>query len=1119
MALRTCSSPTAPSAPQSGCPPHLPLAHPRRTAQRKDLFRLLYSDDTPRDADAFRQLLASLRKTLPGVFVTNSDSIALTADLHSDRRQFLDAVHRGDHESAVVLYAREFFEDFAEHGCEGFVRWAAGERVRLRRHYEGAAEALVRGHLARADWTAALALASQLAERFPALPVSSRLLIETLTLSGRGSEIRAILTELAVGRTNSTTAATSHRLDLLLDDVDQLARAGALARPQRPLIGRTAEFRMLLDAWTAARAAAGGAFLIDGPEGIGKSRFLANVALRLRLDSASMIVVPATRVSPRGDSDAVGTVLQRLAAALIHLPGALGVSPPSYVLLKQLGACAPESAVSADTTTVAQTIDAFVDGLRAVGEEAPVAMLLDDVDHTDETTFHILASITARLRNARVLIVFVSSASMASRIEVSARQRITLAPLDADELRLMLNAADTGVSDTTAEAIFARVAGIPGRLVPLLTEARSTPGTTALQQSRTTTPADGAPAFSVDHITRDEATARRWRPASILSGAATLTVIATLAIRSAGATTVQEVLTVLSWRGDTVHTTMLEIGDGRTRAATPKVRYQTRSEHWPLRRLPDRVAVAPDGQTMAVQLETDGRNTMDIVGVQRDSAFPLVTGARDDAMPTWSPDGSLLAFSTNRWSGTGNQGCDIGILDAVDETLWRLSEGPDCDIFPAWSPNGKGLAFLRQHRARGDSLSLCTAEALVDEPYCVGLDPIFSSQRMIGWQNARHVLMTASSRGTIGIYAIDIGTGAAQQLLSGLTLADAAVSPSREFVACWCSTTFEPPHAVTVLDLRGRRAPAEIDVPITAPFHQIAWHTTHIPVTGDRNALRADLAAMNQRVVAAARTRGATAATTSAGGMRGDSLFSDRASMRSTSPVVPGVIRDPHIPDITSLLAGLTHPASDRLLLDERFSTLDSTVWTAFGDPRPSAGETLGGLNPGGDGSYPSGAYTRQAYPARDGLVIEAVVRVPITLPYWQEISLSLESDAFTTSIRDWNHRTGTWSSPNPLQFFESSIKYPGREGVTRAGTFAVGSGGTVSLVHVPATIGDGHDVTIVLNIRPDAMMTVTVDGALVSTRRWAAPRDGLMHLFVTGHAVESSVRVRAVRIWSTGPR
>lgn len=66
--------------------------------------------------------------------------------------------------------------------------------------------------------------------------------------------------------------------------------------------------------------------------------------------------------------------------------------------------------------------------------------------------------------------------------------------------------------------------------------------------------------------------------------------------------------------------------------------------------------------------------------------------------PTWSPDGSKIAFTSDRAdliSGTGGQ-ADLYVTDSVGlSSVTRLTNSPETEGFPAWSPDGTKIAFVR----------------------------------------------------------------------------------------------------------------------------------------------------------------------------------------------------------------------------------------------------------------------------------------------------------------------------------------------------------------------------------------------------------------------------------------
>ena len=60
----------------------------------------------------------------------------------------------------------------------------------------------------------------------------------------------------------------------------------------------------------------------------------------------------------------------------------------------------------------------------------------------------------------------------------------------------------------------------------------------------------------------------------------------------------------------------------------------------------------------------------------------------DDMDPDWSPDGTKIAFVSNRSGGT-----QIHIMDAGGKKPIRLTDGPQVKRHPDWSPDGGKIVF------------------------------------------------------------------------------------------------------------------------------------------------------------------------------------------------------------------------------------------------------------------------------------------------------------------------------------------------------------------------------------------------------------------------------------------
>ena len=67
----------------------------------------------------------------------------------------------------------------------------------------------------------------------------------------------------------------------------------------------------------------------------------------------------------------------------------------------------------------------------------------------------------------------------------------------------------------------------------------------------------------------------------------------------------------------------------------------------------------------------------------------LTRDADEDLSPAWSPDGSRIAFQSNR---TGNN--EIYVMHADGSGVTNITNTPDAGEFdPEWSPDGSKIAF------------------------------------------------------------------------------------------------------------------------------------------------------------------------------------------------------------------------------------------------------------------------------------------------------------------------------------------------------------------------------------------------------------------------------------------
>jgi dipeptidyl aminopeptidase/acylaminoacyl peptidase len=210
-----------------------------------------------------------------------------------------------------------------------------------------------------------------------------------------------------------------------------------------------------------------------------------------------------------------------------------------------------------------------------------------------------------------------------------------------------------------------------------------------------------------------------------------------------------------------------------------------------------------------IRYKADGEGFLDqkpkhlwIVPAFGGSARQLTSADTDDTDPVWSPNGREIAFVTNRTDGRDmNTVSEIWSVVAQGNEERRIAGGDTASLHsPSWSPDGTSLAFTGNwHAPSGgardndvwvvaagggepDSLSSNFDRSITD----AGMSDVYANSvtRPTWTPEGESVLVLASDAGSTQVYAASVGGGEVLQITRGARRISAiTVSPDGSRIA------------------------------------------------------------------------------------------------------------------------------------------------------------------------------------------------------------------------------------------------------------------------------------------------------------------------------------------------
>jgi DNA-binding SARP family transcriptional activator len=410
---------------------------------REALAGLLWQEfDEAHARAALRRTLSALNKGLRGGWlVTDRMSIALERDgLWLDLERFRALLEKcGAHghppdeacpaclaplREAAALHRGDFLAGFALRGADGFEDWQVFQAESLRRDLAGVLGRLAAAEAAEGRWQEAIADAHRRLALDPLHEPAHRQLMRLYAGSGqRGAAlrqyracVRVLDDELGVPPLEETTALyqalTEGRPAPVAAAGEPGTRPTVAPAVGRALVGRSAEWTELLDAYAAARQG-GRLVVLEGETGIGKTRLAEELVAHAEASGAATI---ASRCYEGEASLAYGPLVAGLRAAIAR-PGSTEWPqrlPAPWLaeagrLLPELGALRPDVPTAPPLDSLGAQ-SRFLEGVSqtlaaALGGSDPGVLFLDDLHWADEATLDVLTYLLRRLDGRPLCVV------------------------------------------------------------------------------------------------------------------------------------------------------------------------------------------------------------------------------------------------------------------------------------------------------------------------------------------------------------------------------------------------------------------------------------------------------------------------------------------------------------------------------------------------------------------------------------------------------------------------------------------------------------------------------------------------------------------------------------------
>ncbi len=161
-------------------------------------------------------------------------------------------------------------------------------------------------------------------------------------------------------------------------------------------------------------------------------------------------------------------------------------------------------------------------------------------------------------------------------------------------------------------------------------------------------------------------------------------------------------------------------------------------------------ALSPDGTQIAFASNRDGQWDLYVMELDSGLSKRITDTPEYEAAPSWSPDSQWLACE--RYAGENLEIAVLSLTDAEQEDI-NVSENPASDYAPAWSPDGRRIAFV-SNRSGDSDIWLADLDKTGQDRYINLSHTPFAAENHPVWTRDGAQLAWSSASQTLGMSGV-----------------------------------------------------------------------------------------------------------------------------------------------------------------------------------------------------------------------------------------------------------------------------------------------------------------------------------------------------------------------------